>query len=133
MGNRAVITTEDKTIGVYLHWNGGRDTVEPLLKYCKLKGVCPPEKDHYGWAQFIQIVRNRLTSVGVDLYENLDTDNYDNGVYIIKDWEIIGREFFDNRIEQSVYPFNNVLHWINEAQPKDEQIDLSDYPEVKEE
>lgn len=128
MGNRAVITTPEKQIGVYLHWNGGRDTVEPLLKYCKLKGVCPPEEDCYGWAQFIQIVRNRLSSVGVDRYENLDTDNYDNGVYIIKDWKIIDREFFDGKKEQCVYPFNNVLHWINEAQPEIEQIDLSDYP-----
>lgn len=25
MGNRAVITTPDKKMGVYLHWNGGRD------------------------------------------------------------------------------------------------------------
>lgn len=28
MGNRAVITTEEKQIGVYLHWNGGRDSVQ---------------------------------------------------------------------------------------------------------
>ena len=30
MGNRAVITTRKdlKDIGVYLHWNGGRDSVE---------------------------------------------------------------------------------------------------------
>ena len=35
MGNRAVITTAEKRIGLYLHWNGGRDTVEPLLKYCE--------------------------------------------------------------------------------------------------
>ena len=34
MGNRAVITTQEyltnpDTIGVYLHWNGGRDSVRP--------------------------------------------------------------------------------------------------------
>lgn len=28
MGNRAVITTSDKKMGIYLHWNGGRDSVE---------------------------------------------------------------------------------------------------------
>ena len=27
MGNRAVITTEEKKIGIYLHWNGGYDSV----------------------------------------------------------------------------------------------------------
>ncbi len=38
MGNRAVITTEDKQMGVYLHWNGGRDSVEAFLDYCDLQG-----------------------------------------------------------------------------------------------
>lgn len=42
MGNRAVITTKERKIGLYLHWNGGRDTVEPLLKYCELQGYRPP-------------------------------------------------------------------------------------------
>lgn len=41
MGNRAVITTPDKNLALYLHWNGGRDTVEPLLKYCELQGYRP--------------------------------------------------------------------------------------------
>ena len=27
MGNRAFITTPDKDLALYLHWNGGRDTV----------------------------------------------------------------------------------------------------------
>lgn len=36
MGNRAVITTTDQRIGIYLHWNGGKDSVEAFLKYCKL-------------------------------------------------------------------------------------------------
>ena len=28
MGNRAVITDIEKKVGIYLHWNGGRDSVE---------------------------------------------------------------------------------------------------------
>lgn len=127
MGNRAVITTPDKTLGIYLHWNGGRDTVEPLLKYCELKKCVRPEIDNYGWAQFTQIVRNTLSSVGIDLYNHLDTDNGDNGVYIIQDWKIIGREYM-NYSEQNVYPFNEVLHWINDSQPEEQRIDLSAYP-----
>ena len=51
MGNRAVITTPDRKLGLYLHWNGGRDTVEPLLRYCELKGYRDPAKDDYGWAR----------------------------------------------------------------------------------
>ena len=36
MGHSAVITTRNdlKDIGVYLHWNGGRDSVEGFLSYC---------------------------------------------------------------------------------------------------
>ena len=49
MGNRAVITTKERKIGLYLHWNGGRDTVEPLLKYCELQGYRSPSQDCYGW------------------------------------------------------------------------------------
>ena len=47
MGNRAVITTKERKIGLYLHWNGGRDTVEPLLKYCELQATVPRRQDCY--------------------------------------------------------------------------------------
>ena len=47
MGNRAVITTkenfENNGIGIYLHWNGGRDSVEGFLEYCRRKGYRSPE------------------------------------------------------------------------------------------
>ena len=48
MGNRAVITTPQRKVGLYVHWNGGRDTIEPLLRYCELKGYRDPAKDEYG-------------------------------------------------------------------------------------
>lgn len=31
MGNRAIITTKKRDLGVYLHWNGGRDSVGAFL------------------------------------------------------------------------------------------------------
>lgn len=53
MGNRAVITTSksmdvqtSSELGVYLHWNGGRDSVEAFLEYCKRRGFRPPEEDN---------------------------------------------------------------------------------------
>ena len=58
MGNRAVITTVDRKIGLYVHWNGGRDTIQPLLKYCELKGFRPPSSDSYGWARLCQVLGN---------------------------------------------------------------------------
>ena len=126
MGNRAVITTEDKKIGVYLHWNGGRDSVEGFLKYCKMKGYREPEGDHQGWARLCQVIGNTMggnTSVGIDRYEALDTDNGDNGVYIIKDWKIIKREHFEGE-EQAEYPIKEMLKEINDSQPDGERIDI---------
>lgn len=121
MGNRAVITTKDKEIAVYLHWNGGRDSVEAFLKYCEICDFRPPEKDNYGWARLCQVIANFFgaggLSIGIDTYENLETSaDWDNGVYIIKDWKVIGRERFKG-IEQNVYNLEEALASINEQQP----------------
>lgn len=124
MGNRAVISTRDKKIGVYLHWNGGRDSVEAFLAYCKLKGYRPPEYDCYGWARLCQVIGNYFggeTSIGIDEYDKLDTDNWDNGVYIIENWEIVDRIYMKYP-EQSNYNLEEMLFDINEAQPEKEQV-----------
>ena len=125
MGNRAVITTEDKQIGVYVHWNGGRGSIEAFLLYCKLKGYRAPETDCYGWARLCQVIGNFFGgkySVGIDKYDRLDTDNGDNGTYIIKDWQIIGKEFepLDNLCIAQV---KDMLLAINGSMPTSEQID----------
>ena len=124
MGNRAVIRTEKNDIGIYLHWNGGKDSVEGFIRYCKLKGYRLPEIDNYGWSRLSQVIGNFFggsTSVGLGLIKDLDCDNYDNGVFIIKDWEIIGREFFSGS-EQQEYDLLDVLEAIDEKQPEQEQI-----------
>lgn len=133
MGNRAVITTskwEDvknsDDIGVYLHWNGGRDSVEAFLKYCELAGYVSPENDNYGWARLCQVIGNFFggrMSVGIDICRRLDCENGDNGVYVIKDWKIVGRRYFDDT-EQNVYPLKDMLNEINKRQPV--QIELPD-------
>ena len=63
MGNRAVITASlsndpqtSNDIGIYLHWNGGRDSVEAFLEYCKRRGFRPPDQDNYGWARLCQVI-----------------------------------------------------------------------------
>lgn len=135
MGNRAVITTRDKKIGVYLHWNGGRDSVEAFLKYCELKGFRCPETDCYGWARLCQIIGNYFggdLSIGIDEYNRLDTHNGDNGVYVIEDWKIVDRLFIDWP-EQHEYDLVEMLKDINNAQPEnerlpEEEIDKLNYP-----
>ena len=122
MGNRAVITTRKdlRDIGIYLHWNGGRDSVTAFLLYCKIKGFRPPEQDNYGWAYLCTIIGNYFgdgLSIGIDVANKLDYDNWDNGTYIIKDWEIIDRMYLHRR-EQDVYPLMDMLLSIDERQPK---------------
>lgn len=134
MGNRAVIATSgylevqnSNDIGVYVHWNGGRDSVQAFLTYCKLQKFRSPETDNYGWARLCQVIANYMgasgggLSVGIDKCCNLDCDNYDNGVYIIKDWEIIGRVYY-NGDEQDNYPLIEMLREIDDAQPPNMRI-----------
>lgn len=135
MGNRAVITTRDKNIGVYLHWNGGRDSVEAFLKYCELKGYRTPERDCYGWARLCQIIGNYFggeLSLGIDKYERLDRDNGDNGVYIIENWKIVDREFIDWP-EQHEYDLISMLRDINNHQPEREKLEDSVIDSVEKE
>lgn len=133
MGNRAVITTStgwsdiqnSTELGVYLHWNGGRDSVEAFLTYCKLRGFRPPETDCYGWARLCQVIANFFggdgLSIGIDKCCNLDCDNWDNGVYIIKNWEIVGREYFEG-VEQNAYDLTEMLLEIDECQPEQQRL-----------
>lgn len=124
MGNRGVITTREQKIGVYLHWNGGRDSVNAFLTYCKLKGYPSPEKDCYGWARLCQVIGNYFGgtgSVGIDVLENIDCDNGDNGLYIIENWGIVGREYFKKQ-EQNEYPLYEMLIGINNCMPDGDRL-----------
>ena len=126
MGNRAVITGTDKRTAIYLHWNGGRDSVEGFLEYARLKGVRSPKTDPpYAWARLTQIIGNFLggtLSLGVGLYDEMEADNGDNGVYIVGgDWRIVGRKFFDGK-EQREYSLADMLEAIDNAQPEKERL-----------
>ena len=131
MGNRAVITTSmaadvcsSSDIGVYLHWNGGRDSVEAFLEYCKRRGFRPPEEDGYGWARLCQVICNFFggdLSVGIDHCRNLDCDNWDNGTYIIHDWKIVGRLYFSSE-EQRSYDLEEMIREIDACQPEKDRL-----------
>ena len=132
MGNRAVITAskafnieKSYDIGVYLHWNGGRDSVEAFLKYCELKGYRRPDRDNYGWARLCQVIGNYFggeLSIGIDRCVNLDCDNWDNGVYVIEGWKIVDRKYHDGQDEQQSYDLLEMLIEIDAAQPRREQL-----------
>lgn len=129
MGNRAVITTSKDFsghgVGVYLHWYGGRGSVEAFLEYCRLSRFRSPDKDFYGWARLCQVVANFFgndgLSVGIDVIDRLDCDNGDNGTYIIEDWKIVDRKFFTKE-EQSSYDLKEMMTAIDERQPEDSRL-----------
>lgn len=130
MGNRAIIQTresfDNEGIGVYLHWNGGYDSVSAFLKYCELKGYRAPDADPYGWARLCQVIGNFFggsTSLGIDNFTKDAGEWQDNGTYIIEGWEIVDRECWDDDWEeQSCYNLTDMLLVIDEAQPVKEQL-----------
>ena len=47
-------------------------------------------------------------SLGIGAYKCLDTNNWDNGTYIIEDWEIVEREYFEGE-EQQEHNFDEMV------------------------
>lgn len=123
MGNRAVITVKgagDKTTGIYLHWNGGVNSVEAFCTYCDMKGFRSPDTDCYGFAYLATVIGNFFgdgLSLGVDRIECLDTDNFDNGVYYLKGWKIVDRSY-DKPLETDKTNLYQFLLEINSVQGK---------------
>lgn len=101
MGNRAVITASNRRtggVGIYLHWNGGPESVLAFLHAAKQRGFRDPaQDDSYAMARLCGLIHeffgvNKSTSIGIGAIDELDTDNFDNGTYVIgKGWEIVDR------------------------------------------
>lgn len=127
MGNRAIITTkneyENNGFGVYLHWNGGRDSVEGFLTYCRLKGYRCENDPGYCLARLTQVICNSFGgSLSVGIVPARCGAGDDNGVYLIGDnWHIVGRREFDGP-EQDNYPLLDFVLDVNDSQPAGEQI-----------
>lgn len=107
MGNRCVITNKEKTRAIYQHWNGGRDSIEPLLKVAKLLGG--------GFDKLCEISSKVFDGEEIN-YEEADNDNLDcldNGVYIIdENLEIIGREGLRYEREQRAHNLLDMVLFI---------------------
>lgn len=101
MGNRAVITFSESRstgVGIYLHWNGGLESVLAFLDAAKARGFRDPASDpSYAMARLCGLIHEFFgvrdsCSLGVGLLSALHTDNWDNGVYVVgKDWAIVDR------------------------------------------
>ena len=104
MGNRAVIAFESMpSIGIYVHWNGGEESVLAFLEATKRRGARAGDTT-YGFARLTQTIgdyfcrgkETELLSVGVGPMDRLDTEG-DNGTYWIgDDFDIVRREHVPN-------------------------------------
>lgn len=135
MGNRCIITTQKAWCadgsGLYLHWNGGRDSVNAFTTYCRLKGFRSPVRDWgYALARLTQVVSNWFGgSLSVGIVPARCGAGDDNGVFFLgNDWKVArhidgdtGRNW--QGPEQLEYDLIEFVHSINDKQPAAEQID----------
>lgn len=132
MGNRAFIYPAKgktkKKLGVYLHWNGGPDSVIPLIKYCKIRGF-RSFSDGYGVARLATVMGNFFggtLSLGIE-YAYPDCVDVNHTPYAITDdWEIANIEEY--RLNDGDYPTDNevleMMKEINNAQPEKDRVPL---------
>ena len=117
MGNRAVLEFKDEPNqpNIYIHWNGGRASVQAFLNVAKELRF---RNDDYGVARLCQIIGNFFggnLSLGVS---SGSRSAGDNGVYLIKNFEIIGRRDFDEIEEIDEEKTRTMTEFILEMEHK---------------
>jgi len=103
MGNRAVITfaTYSNAPAIYLHWNGGRASVEGFLSAARQLGL-RHARGHQAQTEALDQLAEMLArfyfrcNVGMTVYRlhfaGSDRDNGDNGTYVLgQDLTILAR------------------------------------------
>ena len=124
MGNRAVITIKEKDVpqedwnSLYLHWNGGRDSVEAFLDATKRLGVRTNDQS-YGMARLTQIIANFMggtLSIGISSVGDWALDFLDNGIYWVEGLEIYDRtDTYNGFEEQKEYDHEELVKAIIDA------------------
>lgn len=114
MGNRAVIVSKEVFNAgegpcVYLHWNGGLDSVKPLLDFTK-----EINKGKFSIKKLFEIAKVVFHSAYYENYKTTDKNNWDNGTYVIdQNYEIVAREFMEGR-EQQEHKYEEMYKHIEE-------------------
>ena len=84
MGNRAAIVFPDFDQTIYLHWNGGIESVAAFLADAEDVGV---RHDDYYLPRLLQIIGNHfgsVNSIGLWSGDHVDPEGMDNGVYSVR-------------------------------------------------
>ena len=127
MGNRAVITasTGYHSPCIYLHWNGGMDSVSAFMRAARAIGLSGTKASDFD-ALAEMIAECLDTAVGMTVYREMygisDTDNGDNGVYVIDDtYNIVyrryrrGPEQVNREQSEGIYQLIVNAHWLDDA------------------
>ena len=126
MGNRALIAFKEKESTkkkeevpcIYLHWNGGRDSVEAFLDATKRLGVRTNDQ-FYGMARLTQIISNFMggtLSIGISNVGDWALDFLDNGIYWVEGLEIYDRtDTYNGFEEQKEYDHEELVKAIIDA------------------
>ena len=127
MGNRAVIRIDGESAGIYLHYNGGLDTIKPLLDVAREYGI---RGDDYGIARLAQMLGNFFggtLSIGVSQLDELDQDISDNVTYFVdSNFNIIERLYFSGE-EQDYWDYDEMKARIKKV---NDQFFLNDGSEI---
>lgn len=100
MGNRAVIVAFDKADApsIYLHWNGGVESVLGFLAAAKELGFGDPVRDEAYGMGYLQALTALYfgdgLSTGIGPLDHNDADNGGNGLYILGEGFTIAKRKF---------------------------------------
>ena len=126
MGNRCLIAFKEKESTkkkeevpcIYLHWNGGRDSVEAFLDATRRLGVRKNDPS-YSMARLTQIIANFLggtLSIGISNVGDWELNFLDNGVYWVDGLEIYDRtDTWEGHQEQNSYDHEELVKAIIDA------------------
>ena len=141
MGNRGVIRLNQPGMEqyLYLHWQGGRDSVEGFLEVAKELRLPPNNQGLKALAHIINDVAFEQTefnwpekqlTVYIEEGSGEGKDLGDHGIYVVDlDWNIVGREgrnqeegYLDGKPfkEQDVYDPEDIKKWVLDTPGEEE-------------